>query len=105
MSKASTSSALPASNLHLSMIVPARRWQTLVGRYKIHNTGLTVRVNVLVKNGYLYVAGPIGPLSVVRGEVKLTEHEPGLFFTSEGEAVTFSGDVMLLDSRTFTWER
>ena len=80
-------------------------WQTLVGRYRIQNMGLTVRVNVLVKNSYLYVAGPIGPLSVVRGEVKLTEHEPGLFFTSEGEAVTFSGDVMLLDNRTFTRER
>jgi hypothetical protein len=83
--------------------VPA--WQSLVGRYRIQSTGLTLRVSVVVRNGYLYVSGPIGPLSVVRGDVKLTEHEPGLFFTSEGEVVTFSGDVMLLDNRQFTRER
>jgi CubicO group peptidase (beta-lactamase class C family) len=56
-------------------------WDTYVGKYWIDVWGKPTRqVNILRKNGYLY-------LDTIR---LVAEFRPGLFFTSDGEAVDFS---------------
>jgi hypothetical protein len=61
-------------------------WTEYVGTYRIYRWGKPAeKVKVQRKNGYLYL-----------NEFRLiTELEPGLFFTSDGEAVDFRhGDPM-----------
>jgi len=59
-------------------------WTRYVGKYEIFQWGKpSLDVVVEARNGYLFVNG-----------VKLAvEREPGLFFTSDGEAVDFRGTV------------
>jgi CubicO group peptidase (beta-lactamase class C family) len=59
-------------------------WDRYVGTYRIERWGQPAEeMRVQRKNGYLYL-----------NETRLVaEHEPGLFFTSDGEAVDFRGDV------------
>jgi hypothetical protein len=55
-------------------------WDAYLGEYEIEQWGKpSRRVKIARKNGYLYL-----------DEVRLViEFEPGLFFTSDGEAVDF----------------
>jgi hypothetical protein len=55
-------------------------WMQYVGTYRIYRWGKPTRsVTIQPKNGYLYL-----------NEIRLiTEFEPGLFFTADGEAVDF----------------
>lgn len=59
-------------------------WDRYTGRYAIDQWGkAAMDVTVERRHGYLFIDG-----------VKLvTEHEPGLFFTSDGEAVDFRGST------------
>lgn len=60
-----------------------KEWDKYLGEYWIHYWGKPAsKVNLRRKNGYLYL-----------NETRLVEEfEPGLFFTSDGEAVDFSKD-------------
>jgi CubicO group peptidase (beta-lactamase class C family) len=54
-------------------------WQQYVGSYAVYwETELVETVDVSVRHGYLYV-----------GERKCREHERGLFFTNDGQALDF----------------
>jgi hypothetical protein len=57
-----------------------KTWETYLGEYEIEQWGKPLRrVKIASQNGYLYL-----------DEVRLiVEFEPGLFFTSDGEAVDF----------------
>lgn len=68
-------------------------WQSFVGDYQGQSYGNPVTTKVFLKNGYLYVSWGSG--------LKLTEYQPGLFFTAEGEAVSFQGDRLSLGNRPF----
>jgi hypothetical protein len=58
-------------------------WTKYTGTYRIHQWGQPAdEATVQMKNGYLY-------LNQIR---LITELEPGLFFTSDGEAVDFRGN-------------
>ncbi|HEY6121623.1 MAG TPA: hypothetical protein VIV66_16815 [Pyrinomonadaceae bacterium] len=52
-----------------------------------------VTAKVFLKNGYIYLNSS--------GELKLTEYQPGLFFTAEGEAVISQGNQLSLGNRPF----
>lgn len=69
-----------------------REWQEYLGEYTIKTAGDTVKVTV--EHGYLYLSG-------WQGGVRLTEYEPGLFFTADGEAVLFQNGQMSLGNRPF----
>jgi CubicO group peptidase (beta-lactamase class C family) len=57
-------------------------WRGYLGEYEIMWQGEPDRlVNVVLNNGYLYFAGR-----------RCVEHEPGLFFTNDGEAIDFRTD-------------
>jgi CubicO group peptidase (beta-lactamase class C family) len=59
-------------------------WEPFLGRYRIEQWGQAAEtVTVRRENGYLYLDG-------IR---LIVEHEPGLFFTSDGEAVDFRSTV------------
>ena len=73
--------------------VPRPEWQAYVGEYQGQLYGSPVTTRVFLKNGYLYVSWG--------GGLKLTEDQPGLFFTTEGESVSFAGDRMSLGNRPF----
>ena len=66
-------------------------WQTYVGDYEGQSYGNPVIIKVLLKNDYLYVSWG--------GGLKLTEYRPGLFFTAEGESVSFQGNRLWLGNR------
>jgi CubicO group peptidase (beta-lactamase class C family) len=70
-------------------------WQAYVGEYtgKLWGSTIPRGVSVSIKNGYLYVKRD--------GWLKLTEYEPGLFFSSDGESVLFQGDRMLIANRPY----
>jgi CubicO group peptidase (beta-lactamase class C family) len=70
-------------------------WQAYVGEYTGNLWGGRIprRVTVSIKNGYLYVNR--------NGWLKLTEYEPGLFFSTNGESVLFQGDRMLVANQPF----
>src|SRR5262245_24537329 len=70
-------------------------WQAYVGEYtgKLFGTSFPSRATVSIKNGYLYVKR--------EGWLKLTEYEPGLFFSSDGESVRFLGDRMSYANQPF----
>jgi CubicO group peptidase (beta-lactamase class C family) len=67
-----------------------KEWQDFVGEYTYKINDDTLKVSVMIKNGYLYLDR--------WGGLKLNEYKPGLFFTPDGEAVIFQGDRMLLDN-------
>jgi hypothetical protein len=54
-------------------------------------------VEVYRRNEYLYMT--------YEGELKLTEHESGLFFTAEGESVRFDKDCMVIAGTPFARRR
>jgi CubicO group peptidase (beta-lactamase class C family) len=57
-------------------------WREHVGEYEVLWRGEPDRtVGVTLRNGYLYY-----------GERKCVEHEPGLFFSNDGEAIDFRSD-------------
>ena len=63
---------------------PAKpEWDKYTGNYSYYSQGKlsSNKVPVTMKNGYLYVYN-----------YKLSEHEPGLFFTNHGEALDFRGE-------------
>jgi len=69
-------------------------WQAYVGEYSGKLGGaIPWRATVSIKNGYLYVKRD--------GWLKLTEYEPGLFFSSDGEPVRFQGDRMSSANQPF----
>jgi CubicO group peptidase (beta-lactamase class C family) len=70
-------------------------WQSYVGEYtgKLFGTSFPDRATVSIKNGYLYVKRD--------GWLKLTEYEPGHFFSSDGESVLFQGDRMSYANQPF----
>jgi hypothetical protein len=68
-------------------------WQTFVGEYQGKIYGNNLSTKVFLKNGYLYVSWMDG--------LKLNEYQSGLFFTAEGELVTFQENRMSLGNRLF----
>ena len=57
-------------------------WSEYVGDYELLRYGVpSETISVTIKNGYLYF-----------GESKCTEHEPGLFFTFDGEVFDLRSD-------------
>jgi len=74
------------------------RWASLVGKYLGRETSKPMTVEVLMKNGYLYLDGADTPW---QGGIKLSEHTLGLFFTSDGEAVKFDQGRISLGNRPF----
>ena len=73
------------------------KWQKFVGEYS-SELYRDIKTSVAIKNGYLYVSWGGGL------QIKLTEYEPGLFFTADGEAVIFQGDRMSFGNRPFLKE-
>ena len=71
-----------------------REWQEYLGEYTAKLAGDTVRVNVVVEHGYLYLSG-------WQGGLRLTEYGPGLFFAADGEAVLFQNGRMSIGNRPF----
>lgn len=66
-------------------------WSEYVGQYQGPAFGIKYTTRIYLKNGYLYSS---------RGEgTKLLEYKPGLFFTTEGEAVIFQNNRMSLGNR------
>lgn len=58
------------------------RWSEYLGNYELLKNGDPIGTfSVSVRNGYLYA-----------GECKCVEHEPGLFFSYDGEALDFRSD-------------
>lgn len=74
-------------------------WTAFVAKYAGRETARPMTLEVLVRNGHLYVDSPAG--SNWHGGVKLTEYRPGLFFTADGEAVQFTAGRMALGNRPF----
>jgi CubicO group peptidase (beta-lactamase class C family) len=68
-------------------------WRKHVGSYVGTSYGREVKTDVLLKNGYLYVSRG--------GGLRLQEYKPDLFFTTEGEAVLFRAEAMLLGNRPY----
>lgn len=65
-------------------------WRTYTGTYlALALGGVPDLMRIRRKNGALYLAlaNPVRPISL-----RLEEHRPGLFFTSTGEAVDFTGE-------------
>jgi len=65
-------------------------WRGYTGTYlALALGGVPNLMRIRRKNGYLHLAlgHPIKPIAL-----RLTEHRPGLFFTSTGEAVDFTGE-------------
>jgi hypothetical protein len=59
-----------------------KAWEAYLGAYEVlwdHEPMESIKITL--RNGYLYY-----------GEVKCVEHEPGLFFTCDGEAIDFRSD-------------
>jgi hypothetical protein len=57
-------------------------WREHLGEYEVLWRGEPDRtVGVTLRNGYLYYGGR-----------KCVEHEPGLFFSNDGEAIDFRSD-------------
>ena len=74
-------------------------WQAHVGEYVGKLWGaVPVRANVAIRNGYLYVNRPLLDQD---GWLKLTEYEPALFFSSDGDAVRFQGDRLSFANQPF----
>jgi hypothetical protein len=69
-----------------------REWQEYLGEYTVKTADTVVKV--VVEHGYLYLSG-------WQGGLRLTEYEPGLFFTADGEAVQFQNGRMSLGNRPF----
>ena len=74
-------------------------WKTFVGKYVGHETAKPIAVEVLLKNGYLYLDGSSD--TDWHGGLKLSEYRPGLFFTADGESIEFSEGRMALGNRPF----
>jgi hypothetical protein len=72
-------------------------WQEDLGEYTGKSHEHIFKATVSVKNGHLYISW--------QGDLRLTEYKPGLFFTADGEAVNFQGDLMLLGNRRFLREK
>jgi len=76
-------------------------WQAYVGEYAGKFWGTTVPIlqaKIAIRNGYLYVNRPyLDP----EGWLKLTEYEPALFFSSDGDAVSFQGDRLSFANQPF----
>ena len=68
-------------------------WAPYIGTYIGYANGEPFESNIVLKNGYLY--------STRAGGTRLVEYAPGLFFTTEGEAVIFEGARMSLGNRPF----
>jgi CubicO group peptidase (beta-lactamase class C family) len=65
------------------------RWSKYVGDYEpLRHADPDDTVSVTIRNGYLYASGE-----------KCTEHEPGLFFTYDGEAVDLRSDPPTMANR------
>jgi CubicO group peptidase (beta-lactamase class C family) len=67
-----------------------KEWQDFVGEYTYKINDDTLKVSVMIRNGYLYLDR--------WGGLKLNEYKPGLFFTPDGEVVIFQSDRVLLDN-------
>lgn len=66
-------------------------WSQYIGQYQGPAFGIKYTTRIYLKNGYLYSS---------RGDgTKLLEYKPGLFFTTDGEAVIFQNNRMSLGSR------
>jgi CubicO group peptidase (beta-lactamase class C family) len=66
-------------------------WSEYIGQYQGPAFGIKYTTRIYLKNGYLYSS---------RGDgTKLLEYKPGLFFTTDGEAVIFQNNRMSLGSR------
>lgn len=59
-------------------------WQKLQGKYSAQGSALPLLTKVFRRNGYLY-------LKLMGIDLIMLEQQPGLFFTSTGEAVDFRG--------------
>ena len=66
-------------------------WSEYVGQYQGPAFGIKYTTKIYLKNGYLYSSRGNG--------TKLTEYQPGLFFTADGEAVIFENGRMSLGNR------
>ncbi|MBB6093974.1 CubicO group peptidase (beta-lactamase class C family) [Povalibacter uvarum] len=67
-------------------------WQPYLGNYRLERWGQPAdEILIRRRNGYLYL-----------NDTRLTEHEPGLFFTAEGEAVDFRAAVPVYRSVRMT---
>ena len=71
---------------------PAKQeWNKYTGTYVIMQYGqIPVRCSISLVNGYLYFIDPVGNQS------KLSEYEPGLFFSATGECLDFRGETPML---------
>ena len=66
-------------------------WSKYIGKYQGPAFGIKYTTRIFLKNGYLYSS---------RGDgTKLTEYQPELFFTADGEAVIFQSGRMSLGNR------
>jgi hypothetical protein len=72
-------------------------WASIIGTYTGSSNGESFTSDIFVRNGYLY--------STRAGGTRLQDYAPNLFFTSDGEAVTFAGDKMSLGNRPFVRQR
>ncbi len=66
-------------------------WARHVGRYHAQAYGRDDERAVTLKNGYLYW----------NDKLKLTEHQPGLFFTADGDSVQFGEDTVEYGNRHY----
>ncbi len=66
-------------------------WSAFVGPYRARAYGLEDTQTVALRNGYLDWGG----------QVRLSEHAPGLFFTADGDSVQFTGDSMSFANRRY----
>ena len=89
---------LPANDLLGEQPGPNRpEWKQVLGEYTGRTHEHISKTTVSVRNGYLYISW--------QGGLKLIEYKPGLFFTADGEAVSFQGDRMMPGNRPFSKER
>jgi len=63
-------------------------WKGFTGIYTIREDGIFLFTAVSIKKGYLALNGWIG-------DTLLDEYQPGLFFTVDGEAVSFRKDLLI----------
>ncbi|PWS26116.1 hypothetical protein DHW03_15065 [Pedobacter yonginense] len=72
------------------------KWESFCGLYKGYNNGQKEEIKVLTKNGFLYTD--------FGGMTKVTEYQPGIFFTTDGESLIIKDDELYIGNRRFLKE-
>jgi CubicO group peptidase (beta-lactamase class C family) len=74
-------------------------WKAFVGKYVAQEYGQPVAAEIAIRNGYLYLDGSAD--IDWHGGLKLTEYQPHLFFTADGDSIAFAPGKMALGNRPF----